>query len=93
MGAAKRKIRAVAEKRLEIILKREANHAIGREMQRRTMTANAQSLYDRYTHLTMTSPHLTGELRGSVQAHKAQLKKMLMDAGTFRDPRMGVSAY
>ena len=81
----------LAETRPEIELRRQINYNVQRERARRTFAANAQALYDRYENATMVSPHLDG-LR-DVNRHKSQLKALLSDAKSFRDPRLPLPAY
>ena len=96
MGGASRTAaikKRLAEQRPEVELRRQLNHAINRERQRRTFAANAQNLHDRYENATLISPHMDGLRMANVQAHKAQLRALLAEAGSFRDPRLPLPAY
>ena len=81
------------ENRPEVIAKREINYNIQREMQRRTLASNAQSLHDRYVGEIQNNPMLAGLRLAGVQKHKNQLQSLLSEMNSFQDPRMGIPPY
>ena len=83
----------LAELRPEVEMRRQLNYNIQRERQRRTFAANAQNLYDRYENATLISPHMDGLRLAGLQQHKSQLKTMLTQANTFKDPRLPLPTY
>ena len=83
----------LAELRPEVEMRRQLNFNIQRERQRRTYAANAQNLYDRYENATLISPHMDALRLVPLNAHKAQLKNLLVGAGSYRDPRLPLPAY
>ena len=83
----------LAELRPEVEMRRQLNFNIARERQRRTFAANAQNLYDRYENATLISPHMDGMRLAGVQQHKNQLRALLTDANSFKDPRLPLPAY
>ena len=83
----------LAEQRPEVQMRRQVNHMLQRERQRRTFAANAQNLYVRYENATMISPHMDGLRLANIQQHKGQLRTLLQEAGAFRDPRLPLPTY
>ena len=55
--------------------------------------ANAQNLYDRYEHATLISPHLHNLRMAGVYEHKRQLRRLLDQANSFKDPALPLPAY
>ena len=95
MKAARRTAikKRLAELRPEVELRRQVNFNLQRERQRRTFAANAQNLYDRYENAVMSTPQMDGLRLLRLNAHKAQLKTLLSEAGAFKDPRLPLPAY
>ena len=83
----------LAQLRPEVEMRRQINYNIQRERQRRTWAANAQNRYDRYENATQISPQMDDlRLRG-VRNHKRQLKILLTQANSFRNPHSPLPAY
>ena len=83
----------LAELRPEVEMRRQLNFNIARERQRRTFAANAQNLHDRYETAMLISPHMNDLRMARVGEHKRQLRKLLEDAKSFRDPALPLPAY
>ena len=77
----------------EVIVRREVNHAIQRERQRRTLASNAQALHGRYVGDIQKGPHMDGVRMFRVNRHKEHLRELLTNMNAFQDPIHGIPPY